>query len=158
MDQTTAVDPRAEWNPRSVELLRRWLRHGGVAGITATGGSMGPTLRAGDRLVVEHVSSENVAIDDVIAFYRDGRVIAHRVVRILDSRRGPFVTRGDALDSDDPPVEFDQVIGRVLGGERSAVKVGLWRAVRRARGAGSRVKRLVVRMLASVRRRMGAPR
>lgn len=158
MSKTNNADAETTWNPRSVELLRLWLRHGGVASITASGGSMLPTYRAGDRLVVEHVSTEDISIGDVIAFFRDGRVIAHRVVRIDQVPGGGIATRGDSRDVEDLPIHFPEIVGRVVGGERSAAKLALWRAVRRMRSAVSRAKRLIAKVLRSIAQETGAPR
>ena len=47
-------------------------------------------------------------------FSREGRLFAHRVVRKVRSRGECYwITRGDSLAQDDPPVSGEELLGRV---------------------------------------------
>ena len=77
-------------------------------------GSMDPTIPIGSVVYVEAASPEDVQESDIIAFWRDGEVVMHRVVRnkLLE---GEFVTKGDANPIDDvEPVPYSDLIGLVV--------------------------------------------
>jgi len=76
-------------------------------------GSMAPEIPVGSMIFVEAVDSGELKEDDIIAFYRNGSVITHRVVEnnILE---GKITTKGDANNTEDmAPVMYKEVIGRV---------------------------------------------
>ena len=76
-------------------------------------GSMAPEIPVGSMIFVEAVDSGELKEDDIIAFYRNGSVITHRVVEnnILE---GKITTKGDANNTEDmAPVTYKEVIGRV---------------------------------------------
>lgn len=81
-------------------------------------GSMAPSLRVGDVLVVAPADSGSIDGGEIVTFHdpRQGdRLVTHRVVR--QNADGALVTRGDAnLDPDPAPVDPDQVkgVGRVV--------------------------------------------
>ncbi len=79
-------------------------------------GSMEPAIPVGSLLYVQGGRPEDVAEDDVIAFYsspKDGGIITHRVVK-NNVVSGTFHTKGDANDEEDPtPVSYENYIGRV---------------------------------------------
>lgn len=138
------------WTPRAVELLRLFLRHGGLATVRANGGSMDPAIKTGQSVVVEHADPSKIASGDVIVFRRDGLLVAHRVARIEQGPTLKFTTRGDASE-EDPPVEESEIIGRVVGSGRNAARVAFGRAVRRVRSVGGRLKRAGLRLLLRLR-------
>ena len=76
-------------------------------------GSMEPAIPVGSVVFVEPAAPENVEAEDVIAFWRDGSVVTHRV---LENRFvvGEFVTKGDANEQEDiNPTPYNALIGRV---------------------------------------------
>jgi signal peptidase len=81
-------------------------------------GSMEPSIRVGAIAVDKPVSSGSVRVGDVITFrdpYVAGRIVTHRVVRILHTRRGlAYRTKGDANPTRDPwTIELPARVGRV---------------------------------------------
>ena len=77
-------------------------------------GSMEPAIPMGSVLYVREVSPSHVEEDAVIAFERDGGVIAHRVETNRTSI-GEFVTKGDANEEEDlTPVPYDALLGEVV--------------------------------------------
>ena len=79
---------------------------------------------AGDMIVVHMVAPESVEVGDIITFVpqkdRPDTFLTHRVVEIKEKLTNDpneqaalyFVTRGDANDTDDPPISADMVIGK----------------------------------------------
>lgn len=81
-------------------------------------GSMEPAISPGDVVIVGAVNPTDVAVDDVITFYRteNGIPTTHRVVEVLSGDGGlAFRTMGDANeDPDGAPVPAGNVVGRVM--------------------------------------------
>jgi signal peptidase I len=75
-------------------------------------GSMVPSFRPGDALVMQRVSTAKIG--DVVS-YRSPRnrneLVTHRVVK---TSAGSFQTKGDALASPDPAVHTSLLAGRVV--------------------------------------------
>jgi signal peptidase len=69
-------------------------------------GSMEPVLPVGSVAILEHVSADQLAPGDVIAFRRPDRpdvVVTHRIVALDESSAGRgFITKGDANGIEDP--------------------------------------------------------
>ena len=83
--------------------------------------SMWPTLRKGDLIFLKGVDEpEDLQIGDIIAFRHQKGITVHRVLEIDGD---VITTQGDANTVPDKPVEFDQVIGRVvtIGGRLAKV-------------------------------------
>ncbi len=92
------------------ELVADALRAGAETRVRVMGTSMLPALWPGDILVVRG-AADAPAAGDVVLFLRDGRLFAHRVVRITQTE---LITRGDALADRDPPVRASEVLGLVV--------------------------------------------
>ncbi len=76
-------------------------------------GSMEPELPVGSLILVKSIDPYEVEEGDIIAFYSNGAVVAHRVVK-NNTMEGKFITKGDAnaeKDINDPV--YSQLIGRV---------------------------------------------
>lgn len=76
-------------------------------------GSMAPEIPVGSVVYVERVAPEDVKAGDVIAFWRDGSVVTHRVV---ENRFvvGEYITKGDANEAEDiNPTQYADLVGRV---------------------------------------------
>lgn len=88
---------------------------------TITSGSMWPTLKEGDIVLIQGVDSiDDLKVGDIIAFrHKDGMAI-HRIIKIEDAK---VTTRGDANSKPDEPITFEDVIGRALEVRGWLVKV-----------------------------------
>lgn len=76
-------------------------------------GSMAPAIPQGSMVLVKPTEWSSIQAGDVIAFERDGTVVAHRVTKVQIDERS-FVTKGDANEQEDfIPVPFEELIGRV---------------------------------------------
>ncbi len=76
-------------------------------------GSMDPAIPKGSLILVEPVTGEQIQEDDVIAFYKNGSIVTHRVTynnRVDDF----FRTKGDANENEDfEVIEYKSLVGRV---------------------------------------------
>lgn len=92
-------------------------------------GSMEPAIPTGSLVYIREEKPEEIAAEDVIAFYGaadSASIITHRVVenRVV---MGEFITKGDANQAPDRnPVPYARLIGRV---ERSIPEAGKIAAV-----------------------------
>jgi signal peptidase len=81
-------------------------------------GSMVPAIPVGTLAIDESIPSSSVRVGDVITFndpYVAGRVVTHRVVRVIDTDHGvAYRTKGDANVTRDPwTVQLPGHVGRV---------------------------------------------
>lgn len=72
-------------------------------------GSMHGSIEVGDWIVVK--ATKDVEIDDVITYRHGNDFITHRVIEIY---KGSYVTKGDANNTKDEPIDREQVVGRVV--------------------------------------------
>jgi len=72
-------------------------------------GSMAPEINPGDWIIVK--SSNDIELKDVITYNQDGEYITHRVIGVYN---GTYVTKGDANNSKDDPIDQKQVVGKVV--------------------------------------------
>ncbi|HZQ22005.1 MAG TPA: S24/S26 family peptidase [Terriglobales bacterium] len=99
--------------PKSL-LALQVLRDFGEVCIRATGTSMLPAVWPGDLLVVQATPIELVRPGDLVLYTRQERWFVHRVVTATSSPSATSLsTRGDALSEVDPPVSYDEMLGRV---------------------------------------------
>ena len=95
------------------ELLEEVARTFGRVRVLVRGGSMLPAIRPGDVLEVVPIDILRVSVGDVILFRWEERLLAHRVIRLIDEDEPLVITRGDRHTHDDPPVHASQIIGLV---------------------------------------------
>jgi Peptidase S24-like len=94
------------------ELAVESLRSSGRLRLQVTGWSMMPTIRPGDIVEIERVSSECVSTGAIVLFARDGKLYVHRLIaRLRDCDF--FVSQGDAMVEIDPPFASSALLGRV---------------------------------------------
>ena len=87
-----------------------WWQLGGRV-LSVESGSMTPIFKAGDALLVQRVSAEQLRVGDVAVYRspRNGRqVLSHRVIAI-DYTRQRLHTKGDALPAPDDWIGFGLV-------------------------------------------------
>jgi signal peptidase I len=90
----------------------------GYKPVVVYSGSMRPTLGVGSLAVDRVVPASGVRVGDVITFddpYVKGRLVTHRVVRIIPTKRGlAYRTKGDANAARDPwAIRLDGNVGQV---------------------------------------------
>jgi len=114
----------------SLPLFRRvvgdLLGSGYAAGFRASGRSMYPAIRDGERIIVEPVAPADVAKGDILFCETPGGLLAHRVVAVRGNGESlRFVLRGDTLRTDDGLVGPKQVLGKVVFVERRGRRIRL---------------------------------
>ena len=72
-------------------------------------GSMHGTIESGDWIIVK--TSRDVNIGDIVTFKHGNDFITHR---IIESYKGTYVTKGDANNTKDDPIDQSQIVGRVV--------------------------------------------
>ena len=72
-------------------------------------GSMHGTIEAGDWIVIK--SNNDIQIGDIVTYKHGNDFITHRVI---ESYKGTYVTKGDANNTKDDPIDQSQIIGRVV--------------------------------------------
>ena len=112
----TYAPPKLEQSVDSVDLAAL-IRTATAAGhkfcFNAPGKSMEPFIRSGDKIFISPVEKDSIQLGDILAFVhpQDGRVLAHRVVRIGD---GKFYCKGDNINAQsDGWIPWEDVLGRV---------------------------------------------
>lgn len=81
------------------------------------GRSMFPAIRSKDSLVIEGLPG-TVRRGNIIVFSSQGRLVAHRVIRVSGQPPEMCITKGDFLFGADDAVEMCRIIGRVVAIER----------------------------------------
>lgn len=98
----------------AIETLTDLLKGGNSAEIYASGYSMFPTLRPGDKVLVNPVVENKLPIPGEIIIVNDNyTLVLHRLIEIRKNKEGEivFITRGDSMAESDPPVRRDQIVG-----------------------------------------------
>jgi signal peptidase I len=109
------------------------IRANGSVCFRVLGASMFPWIRSGDLVFVRKFELEQVLPGDVVLFVRGQRLFVHRVIRREMNGTsasasasasanassacmfgGRLITKGDALDREDPPVTRAEFQGRVI--------------------------------------------
>jgi signal peptidase len=78
-------------------------------------GSMAPTFRPGDAVLVKPAAAGTLRSGQVISYISpiSGQTISHRVVAV-DRARNQLTTRGDVLSEPDTPITQLAIVGRVV--------------------------------------------
>ncbi|MFH1111480.1 MAG: signal peptidase I [Patescibacteria group bacterium] len=87
-----------------------------------TSGSMWPALKEGNLVFIQGIDRSQLAIGDVVVWRNESGAgfVIHRVVKLNDDT---FVTKGDANFTEDPPVNYRQLVGRALTWRNTIVRL-----------------------------------
>ena len=80
-----------------------------MASITSS--SMWPALKEGDLVLIKAVEKEELEIGDVIVYQNVKGFTVHRIVKLNEDT---LVTKGDANNVNDSPIEYGQIIGKLV--------------------------------------------
>lgn len=84
-------------------------------------GSMSPTIEVGDVVITKLTKEVNA--NDIIV-YMDGKdIITHR---LIEKNGDKIITRGDANNSEDKPIEEKMIIGEVV---KIIPQLGTWQQI-----------------------------
>ena len=84
-------------------------------------GSMKPTIQIGDVVIVK--ITKDVNENDIIVYVDGDDIITHRLVEKSENN---IVTRGDANNSEDKPIQENMIIGQVI---KIVPQLGTWQNI-----------------------------
>ena len=84
-------------------------------------GSMADTINIGDVVIVK--INDKIQENDIIVYKEEKSFITHRVIEINDES---IITRGDANNSEDKPIQTNQILGKVI---YNIPQLGTWRRI-----------------------------
>lgn len=97
-------------HPAEKELLMETVRNRGVCLVRVGGYCMRPAIRSGALITIEQAVPESLRPGDVLAFFLDSRLFAHRLVA---HQAGKFVLRSDSGRPDIHEVAEGNILGKV---------------------------------------------
>ena len=72
-------------------------------------------IKKNDVITTQNISYENIKLYDVITYVSSNGLICHRVIAKYENENGKYlVTRGDANNVDDAPINYSLVRGKVV--------------------------------------------
>ena len=83
-----------------------------------TTGSMSNTIEINDVVIVK--ITKDIKKDDIITYINDDVIITHRVV---EQNGEQIITKGDANNDLDKPIQRDMVLGKVV---KTIPRLGIW--------------------------------
>ena len=82
---------------------------------------MWPVLKKGDLILIKGVSGkDDIGIGDIVVYTNEKGFTIHRVVEIKEDT---FITKGDANNVKDKPVEYDKLIGKTLNFKNKPIRI-----------------------------------
>lgn len=84
-------------------------------------GSMSSTIEIGDVVIVKITKEVN---ENEIIVYKDGEsFVTHR---LIEKKENKLVAKGDANNSEDKPITYEQIVGKVI---YIIPRLGIWRKI-----------------------------
>ena len=99
-------------------LNKKYSNFIGYTFFEVTTGSMSGTIEINDVVIVK--INDNIKENDIITYQLDDTIITHRLIKIEDNQ---LITKGDANNAEDKPIEKTSVIGKVI---KVIPKLGIW--------------------------------
>ena len=84
-------------------------------------GSMSPTIEVGDVVITK--LTKEVKENDIIVYIDGNNIITHR---LIEKNGNKIITRGDANNSEDKPIEEKMIIGEVI---KIIPQLGTWQQI-----------------------------
>ena len=77
-----------------------------------TSGSMWPALKKGDLVLIKGIDSrDDITLGDVVVYTNKAGFTIHRVIELNEAT---LITKGDANNVADSPINYDEVVGRAV--------------------------------------------
>jgi len=96
-----------------------------IAAITSS--SMWPILKQGDIVLIKGVyGKENVEVGDIVVYNNSEESqdsVNFTIHRIVQKEEDSFITKGDANNTEDIPVEYDKLIGKTVNYNAKPVRI-----------------------------------
>lgn len=91
------------------------LAEGKTLKVKAEGFSMYPSIKPGSLIYIEPVPSGTELLPgEIIAWKKESGFVVHRLIKVLKDEDVLLITRGDSCMTEDDPVNFEQLAGRVV--------------------------------------------
>ena len=97
-----------------IGIILSVLESGNSVELPATGYSMFPTFRPGNRIIVRPLTKGEVPEPGCVVVYIDnGVLVLHRLKEVIDDGSGNtmLITQGDSLNMADKPFSREQLVG-----------------------------------------------
>jgi len=103
------------------------LKEKGFIYLKASGFSMYPFIKKGDRIKVVLLTSDNLNIGDILLLEGKSNLYVHRLIKIINKKnKKMYITKGDAHKSIlDPVVDLKNILGRVVEIKRDNLSINL---------------------------------
>jgi len=86
-----------------------------------TSGSMWPSLKRGDLILIKGVEEKgDVSLGDIVIYKNPNGFTIHRVIEVNENT---VVTKGDANNVSDSPVRYEEIIGKTLAFNGKPVRI-----------------------------------
>ena len=99
---------------KAFRLITNVLESGHSVELTASGFSMFPTFKPGNKIVVRPLPKGAIPkIGNVVVYEENGRLVMHRLVKINEKESGliQFISYGDSRSEPDEPWYLPQLLG-----------------------------------------------
>lgn len=99
---------------RDIGIITAVLESGNSVELPATGYSMFPILRPGDKVIVKPLTKGELPLPgNIVVYLQNNGLVMHRLVEIINgnSNEPVFITRGDSMTVRDEPLHQHQLIG-----------------------------------------------
>lgn len=90
-------------------LKRDYISYFGYTFFEVASGSMSDTINIKDLVIIK-IGNDNLKVDDIVTYKNNEDFITHRIVSINDNT---IITKGDANNDSDRPVDKSNVLGKV---------------------------------------------
>ena len=98
-----------------LEVLRKCLQENNNIALYTFGNSMFPTIKKGDKIIVEKIHGP-ILVNDIVLFFENQNenyfFVAHRVIKIIGERF--YITKGDNNNNFDRPIRKQKILGKVV--------------------------------------------
>ena len=100
------------YNFINIKILKNDLtKIGGYSVLEVVSGSMEPTIKVGDLIIID-TSAKEFEVDDIVTFYDvNGSFVTHRIISI---DKNIMVTQGDNNNTKDEPSDMKNIVGKFV--------------------------------------------
>ncbi len=111
-----------------VNLLQEKIEEMKLINFEISGSSMYPYLKAGDRVLVEHIDPGELRFGDIVTYRINNDLCSHRFIYMIKKTGSilGIVTKGDNIaDFDQHLILPSQILGKIITVERKSVEINL---------------------------------
>jgi signal peptidase len=92
-----------------------------MASITSE--SMWPALKKGDLVLIKGIKDKSeIKVGDIVVYHNPKGFTIHRVIKL---NKDTLITKGDANNVSDPPVRYQEIIGKTLSFGKKLIRIPL---------------------------------